>query len=113
MKMELDLFIENLFVERDNDRLISRKAGGYNDDDVRSVRISFSYSCARISHVWREGDSHTDNLEEFIVTKRDQPQGALHCTEIADTWRKGFDSQILIASVRLRKIGTPFCKSLY
>ena len=37
--------------------------------------ISFSYSCARISHVWREGDSHSDNLEEFIVTKRDQPQG--------------------------------------
>ena len=65
--------------------------------------ISFSYSCARISHVWRESDSHSDNLEEFIVTKRDQPQGALHCTEIADTWRKGFDSQILIASVRLRK----------
>ena len=74
--------------------------------------ISFSYSCARISHVWREGDSHSDNLEEFIVTKRDQPQGALHCTEIADTWRKGFDSQILIASVRLRKIGKPFCKSV-
>ena len=29
--------------------------------------ISFSYSCARISHVWRESDSHTVTTSKNLL----------------------------------------------
>ena len=70
---------------------------------------------ALVFHMCGERVTHTVTTSKNLLLQNAINHRGLYsyCTKIADTWRKGFDSQILIARVRLMKIGKPFCKSLY